>query len=84
MPNEKVFLDAFGGLTEPHQKSPYMVRDQWVEVGQLMVGALIWRLRFEMDLTCFHNTVPDQETGHLSIFCTLHHPAPSISSCMPK
>jgi hypothetical protein len=35
MPNEKAFPDAFGGPTEPHQKSPYMVRDRWVEVGQL-------------------------------------------------
>ena len=32
MPNEKVFLDAFGGPMEPHQTSPYMVCDQWVEV----------------------------------------------------
>ena len=37
MPNEKVFPDAFGGLTEPHQKSPYMVRDRWAQFGQLFL-----------------------------------------------
>jgi hypothetical protein len=33
-PRNTLIHSSFGGLTEPHQKSPYMVRDRWAEVGR--------------------------------------------------
>jgi hypothetical protein len=33
--HKKAFLVALSGPMQPHQNSPFMVHDWWVEVGQL-------------------------------------------------